>query len=221
MHQAPQNPYPYYGPPIPLQQANYQNKPRSCFCCLFSTIIKAFIAFCIVIGITILILWLVYRPQKIKVSVENAYLTNFTLTSSPSYLDYNLSTTVSVRNPNKRIGIYYDMLGADVNYSGNWLGSTTLPTFYQGHKNTTMVFPSFDGRTTVIASSALDAFKNENATRFFNMNMWFYARVRYKYGSLTTRRYTVRIRCYIRVPLVTNGSSNNTGFQWTKCDVDY
>lgn len=215
MQQAPQNPYPgsYYGPPIPPQQANHRNRRR--------TIIRAFIAFWIAIGITVLIIWLVYRPNKIKFSVENAYLTNFTLTTSPSYLDYDLYTTVSIRNPNKKIGVYYDRLEASAFYSGYRFGWIPLPTFYQGHKNTTMLFPSFDGRSIVTDSSVSDTFKNENATRFFNIDLWFNAKIRLKYGSWIKIKYTVRIRCDIRVPLVTNGNSNNAGFQWTQCDVDY
>ncbi|KAJ0969646.1 hypothetical protein J5N97_022523 [Dioscorea zingiberensis] len=181
MQHAQQNPYPgsYYGPPIPPQQPSYQ-RPRSCFCCLFSTIIKAFIGFCVALAIIILVLWLVYRPHKIKFSVENASLSDFSLTTtSPTYLNYSLSTNVSIRNPNKKVGVYYDWLEAQALYSRRRFGWTPLPTFYQGHKNTTLVSPSFSGRTAM-DSGVIDVFRNENSTRFFNIDLWFFARVRFR-----------------------------------------
>lgn len=211
----------YYGPPIPPQP--YQRPRRNCFCCLFSTLVRAFIACCVLLGIIVLILWLIFRPLMIEVAVEDAVLTRFNLTNTPSNnnnLDYRLATNVSMRNPNSRIGVYYDWLEADAYYDGARFSWVELPTFYQDHKNTTTVRPLFEGSSFFVGENVGD-FKSDNATGSFGVDVWLLARMRYKFGSLITRRYVARVRCGLWLKLVRNASVNS-GFTRTQCDiVDY
>ncbi|KAG1369743.1 NDR1/HIN1-like protein 10 [Cocos nucifera] len=210
----------YYGPPIPREQ-RYEQRNRSCYCCLLSTLIKTFIAFCLALGITALVLWLVFRPNRVEVSVEKASLTSFNLTAtSPTNLHYNLSADISIRNPNKKIGIYYDWLEADPFYQGHRFDWQALPSFYQGHKNTTMLYPVFEGNSAIgLGVSDVEDFNKENKTSFFNVDIWLFGQVRYKFGSVTTRRYTMRVKCELGLPLLANPAAS---FTRTECDVvDY
>ncbi|XP_072999401.1 NDR1/HIN1-like protein 10 [Typha latifolia] len=229
MYQTQQNQLPggYYGPPIPPQaysQPNnyyYENQERrTCLGCLVSTILKAFIAFWVVVGILILILWLVYRPHEVKVGVESATLTSFNLTSTnPPNLSFNLSASVSIRNPNDRIGIYYDWLEADSYYRGERFDWLALPTFYQGHKNTTTLVAAIEGQSYIgLGTKEVADFGNDNKTGWFDVDVWLYGRVRYKFGSTVTRRYTLKAKCPLSVQLVGAGGGNS-GFGRTKCDI--
>ncbi|XP_068661748.1 NDR1/HIN1-like protein 10 [Aristolochia californica] len=208
----------YYGPPIPPQPLPRRTRSRtSSLILLLSQII---ITFVVLIGITTLVLWLIYRPTKIKVHVQNASLTQFNLTNG-NILQYNLNLGMSVRNPNRRIGIYYDRLEAAAYYHGERLRSVYLPTFYQGHKNTTMLNPVFIGQDYVpLSGSDARRFEREKNEGYFYIDVRIKARIRFKVGSVKTRRFRPDFECDLRIPLVINGVPNNS-FARTKCDVDF
>nr|CAD1817943.1 unnamed protein product [Ananas comosus var. bracteatus] len=212
----------YYGPPIPPQplatQPSYAaERRRRCFCSI-GTAVAAFLA---IFGIAVIVLWLVFRPQKIVVAVTDAVLYRFDLatTTKPPSLAFNLSATVSVRNPNKRVGIVYDWLEADSYYYGARLGWVSLPTLYQGHRSTSAWRPAVAGSSYVdIGSSGIADFKNQNSTGSFGVGLWLFGRVRYRFGSATTKQYVLRVQCVLKLRLLAPGAANN-GFVRTPCKV--
>lgn len=214
----PQQPLPgaYYGPAVPPPQ---QSKSRDCFCCLFSTAIRIFIGVMILLGILALVLWLVLRPNEIKVYVTTASLTQFNLTTPGNNLQYNLSTVVTIRNPNKRVGLYYDYLEATADYEGERFDRTTLPSFYQGHKNTTTLYPAFSGRSVIdLSSSDVRDFELQRQAGTFDVKLRLWGRIRFKIGSsFKTSRTTLKIKCSLAIPYGANGRT----FSETKCDVGW
>ncbi|XP_068664132.1 NDR1/HIN1-like protein 10 [Aristolochia californica] len=215
----------YYGPPIPPRRHSYHRPGRgSSFCCgpccLLSFLFKLIVSLIIIAGIIALIVWLALRPAKIKVHVQTAELSQFNLTNG-NLLHYNLSLSVSVRNPNKRIGIYYDRLEARAFYKGHRLDSRFLPTFYQGHKNTTMLYPAFNGQQLVVLDSQdVNDFEQQRREGRFEVDVKIYARIRFKVGKVKTNHYTPDAECELRMPLTTGGSAVG-GFSRTKCDIDF
>ncbi|RWR82288.1 hypothetical protein CKAN_01100300 [Cinnamomum micranthum f. kanehirae] len=129
----------FYGPPIPSQQPPHQPHRG---CCLLSALIKFIAIFIILSGIATVVLWIILSPSKMKVHVEKASLMQFNLTNGAT-LNYNLTLEMSVRNPNKKIGVYYDRMEARAYYDGYRFGFVPLPTFYQENKNTTTLYPNF------------------------------------------------------------------------------
>ncbi|XP_058078938.1 NDR1/HIN1-like protein 10 [Magnolia sinica] len=214
----------YYGPPIPPQQTHHRRERGSgCCgpCCLLSTLFKLIVTIIVVLGIATLIFWLIFRPSKMKVYVENATLTEFNLTDN-NILRYNLALDVAIRNPNKRIGIYYDRLEARAYYEGERFGYNPLPAFYQGHKNTTNLHPVFSGQIPIsLGNSDVVDFNREKGEGFFSIDVKIYARIRFKVGSVKTRRFKPDFECELKVPLTKNGSSSAVRFTGTKCDVDF
>ncbi|XP_068661135.1 NDR1/HIN1-like protein 10 [Aristolochia californica] len=215
----------YYGPPIPPRPHSYRRPGRgsSCCCgpcCLLSFLFKFIVSLVIIAGIIALIVWLALRPARVKVHVDTAELSQFNLTNG-NVLHYNLSLSVSVRNPNKRIGIYYDRLEARAFYQGQRLDSRFLPTFYQGHKNTTMLYPAFSGQQLlVLGSQDVNDFEQQKREGRFEVDVKIYARIRFKVGKFKTNRYTPDAECDLRMPLTTGGSAGG-GFSRTKCDIDF
>ncbi|XP_058087909.1 NDR1/HIN1-like protein 10 [Magnolia sinica] len=186
-------------------------------CCLLSTLFKLIIS----LGITALVLWLIYRPSKMRVFVGSATLTEFNLTNNNT-LHHNLALDVAIRNPNKRISFYYDKLEATAYYEGERFSYAPLPTFYQGHKNTTDLHPVFSGQVAIpLKSSGVVDFNSEKEEGFFSINVKIYAKIRFKIGPLKTNHYKPDFECKLKVPLKMNGSSSTVEFTGTKCDVDF
>ncbi|PKA58806.1 Putative syntaxin-24 [Apostasia shenzhenica] len=212
----------YYGPPVPPQSI-YPRRRRSICCggprCLLCTLFKTVTTIVVILGVAALILWLIFRPNRLKVYVENATLTQFNLTGD-NLLHYDLNLTVSIRNPNRKIGIYYDYVEAQSFYDGSRFGFDVLPTFYQGHKNTTTLNPAFQGQN-ILVGDALATFRRESQERFFNLEVTIYTKTRLKAGIIKTHRIKPRFNCDLRLPAPAAGGSKPPPFERTKCDVDY
>lgn len=97
------------------------------------------------LGTTVIILWLLYRPDLFYPTVDSAVLTALDLTKNrqqqPS-LRYDLAVDLSFRNSNRFLSIWYLDISATAFYNGTTkLGPAfdALPTpFCQGPKNTTV-----------------------------------------------------------------------------------
>ncbi|XP_042476969.1 NDR1/HIN1-like protein 3 [Macadamia integrifolia] len=212
----------YYGPPIPPQ--TYHRPGRGpglccCGCCLLNCLLKIIFSIVLVLGIIVLVFWLVLRPNKIKFYVVDASLTEFNLTGNT--LSYDLALNMTIRNPNKKIGVYYDRIEARAYYDDIMFGSTTLSPFYQGHKNTSMLSPSFKGDSQMsLDSQALSEYKTETSSGEYYVDVKLYLRVRFKIGKVKTSHMKPKVKCDLKVPLVSNRNSAG-GFDTTKCHLDF
>ncbi|KAF7081809.1 hypothetical protein CFC21_085725 [Triticum aestivum] len=104
---------------------------------------------------TLIIYWLVYRPDRFHPRIDSAILTAFDLTNAT--LQYDLDVDLSFRNSH-RLAIRYLDVAASVFYNGTRLGPTddALPSFIQGRKNTTVLHPAFHGVVTVDSGVAAE-----------------------------------------------------------------
>ncbi|XP_020600165.1 NDR1/HIN1-like protein 10 [Phalaenopsis equestris] len=163
---------------------------------------RAFIDLCVAFVLAIVILWLIFRPQRMRIAVTSASLSRFNVTSSTGNrsLSFDLSTNLTFRNPNKRAGIYYDWLEAQADYDGMRIAWKGLPVFYQGREETTDVAVGLDGRSTFGIDRGGE-FERDNAAGVFPVGLWIFGRVRYEFGSAVTRRYVLKAFCPLRLPL--------------------
>ncbi|XP_010262972.1 PREDICTED: NDR1/HIN1-Like protein 3-like [Nelumbo nucifera] len=212
----------YYGPPIPPPRSYHRPGRRSgcgCGCCLLNLLFKLIVTILVIIAILALVFWLVFRPNKVKFHVVNASLTNFSLAGNT--LSYNLALNMTIRNPNKHIAIYYDSIEARAYYDGVQFGTDTLEPFYQRHKTTSFLNPLFRGPSPlVLGSSELAQFNSDKAAGSFSIDVKLYLRVRFKLRSIKTNKFKPKIKCDLKVPLVSRRSSA-AGFETTRCDIDY
>ncbi|XP_068658130.1 NDR1/HIN1-like protein 10 [Aristolochia californica] len=213
----------YYGPPIPPQRSYHRpGRSSGCFCgpcCLLSFFLKLIFTIVVVAGIIVLAVWLVLRPAKIKFHVNTVSLTDFNLIGGNT-LRYNLSLSISVRNPNRRIGIYYKKLEAGAFYKGQRIQSTYLPTFYQGHKNTSMLYPVFSGQQFLaLSSSDLSDYNHQKSQGRFRVDVKIYLQIRLKVWRFKTISYRPDAECKLTIPLSTQGEESRS-FTGTKCDID-
>lgn len=220
----------FYGPAIPPpasnKRASYHRPGRGvpCGCCcgyIFSCIFKIILSIIITVGLAIFIFWLIFRPNRVNFHVTEARLTTFNLTAD-NQLHHNLALNISVRNPNKKIGVYYDRIEARAFFEGQRFSSVQLGKFYQGHKNTSLLSPAFEGQNLIVlGAEERSEFNEQKVGGFYDIDVKLYLRIRFKVGVVKTWRMKPRIKCELKVPLSAVNGPITTGFQRTKCDIDF
>ncbi|MQM22943.1 hypothetical protein Taro_056002 [Colocasia esculenta] len=211
----------YYGPAVPPRN---HSKSRHYCCCLFTTTLKLLIGAAILLGVLALVLWLVLRPNNINVHVNTASLTLFNLTapgSANNELAFDISTVVAVRNPNRKVGVYYDWLEVGVYYQDQRFSWATVAAFYQGHKNTTTLRNSYVGRVALYLNSAgVQDFEQQRRAGTFDVTLRLRGRARFGVGSIKTPRRDMKANCFMAIPYDPNRATGRT-FSGTKCDVNW
>ncbi|KAK7337302.1 hypothetical protein VNO77_17868 [Canavalia gladiata] len=215
----------YYGPSIPPPKSYHRpGRGGGCDCCcgcIFSLIFKLILTVIIIVGIAVFLFWLIVRPNVVKVHVTEATLTEFNYTGNTLY--YDLALNMTIRNPNKRLGIYYDRIEARAIFQDARLDSKFLEPFYMGHKTTKLLNPAFKGHQVVPLNTDQTAeLKKENSTGIYEIDVKLYLRVRFKLGVFKTKTLKPKVTCDLRVPFTSpDGPSPALGaFQTTKCDWD-
>ncbi|GLT47701.1 hypothetical protein SLA2020_213730 [Shorea laevis] len=213
----------YYGPAVPPARSYHRHGHGSgcgC-CCLLSFLIKLIVTAVIILGLAALIFWLIFRPNIVKFHVTDASLTQFNL-ASDNYLHYNLAVNITVRNPNKKIGIYYDRIEANAYYEDQRFATQQLTQFYQGHKNTSYLNPSFQGQKLVLlGADGVSEYNQEKNSGVYSIDVKLNLRVRFKLGKLKTWRFKPKIECDLKVPLSSSDGGLVGGAETTKCKIDF
>ncbi|KAH7289983.1 hypothetical protein KP509_30G026900 [Ceratopteris richardii] len=156
-------------------------KRRRCggCCCCLAYMCATLAILIVVLGIAALVAYLVLQPKTPDFSVSDATVASFNLTSTPTspsnavsgvsqYLNADVTFNVSAENPNKKIGIYYDEVDVTLFYEGEQIGQGSIPAFYQGHRNTTILLLHMVGKdvamTPAIGSGLQTALKDSAST---------------------------------------------------------
>ncbi|KAK7392668.1 hypothetical protein VNO78_21112 [Psophocarpus tetragonolobus] len=224
----------YYGPSIPPPRNSYQRPSRggcgclSCCCgcifnCIISLICKLLVTVLIIVAIVALLFWFIVRPNVVKYYVNDATLTQFSYDTYET-LHYDLALNVSIRNPNRRVGIYYDQVQALGLYQDLQFGNQTLGPFFQHTKNTTFLTPLFKGQhLTPLSSDQVSVFDKDKGSGVYPIDFKLFLTVRFKFLFFKSPSVNPRIRCELHVPLKSRNStaSPNAAFQTVECDWDY
>ncbi|XP_047313220.1 NDR1/HIN1-like protein 3 [Impatiens glandulifera] len=215
----------YYGPSIPPPSKTHHRHGRGsccgCLCgCLFSLIFKILCTILVTIGLIVLVLWLVFRPNQVKFYATDATLTQFDLSTTNNTLYYNLALNLIIRNPNKRVGVYYDQIEASAYYEDERLQTKDLQRFYQGHKNTANVSTEFQGQSVVVLQgSDRTSYDSEKLSGIYSIDLKLKLRIRLKAWWFKTPRFTSKVECDLKIPL--NSNMNGGSFQSKRCDIDW
>ncbi|CAD5191025.1 unnamed protein product [Musa acuminata subsp. malaccensis] len=212
--------------PSPSQAAksgeNDQQQPKSsrrrrrsrccrCLCCTALTLVVLIIA----IGATVGILYLVFRPKIPKYSVDRLTLSNFTVDDDTT-ISATFNLTVTARNPNRRIGIYYGH-GSHLSawYNGTRLCTGAFPVFYQGHRNTTVVSLLLAGETQLGSGLLQELQQQQQQTGTVLLDFRGSVPVRVKLGRLKLPKVSFKVRCNIVVNSLS--SSNSISLRSSHC----
>ncbi|THU55591.1 hypothetical protein C4D60_Mb11t08190 [Musa balbisiana] len=177
--------------------------------------------------LVVLIVWLVLRPNKPKFYLQDAIVVQFNLTSGVGLLTSVFQITLSSRNPNDRIGVYYDRIDAYVLYKGQQItAATALPPGYQGHNDVIVWSPYLYGAAVPLAPYLADALYQDENAGYILLYVRVDGRLRWKVGSWISGHYHLQVNCPV---FLTVDGSNHSGDgpvpyfhfrQMTSCTVD-
>ncbi|XVE61407.1 hypothetical protein DITRI_Ditri06bG0037200 [Diplodiscus trichospermus] len=191
----------------------------------FRRLIACLLVTLLIVLITILLIWAILRPSKPSFILQDTTVYAFNA-SIPNFLTSNFQITLSSRNPNDRIGIYYDRLDVYATYRNQQITlRTRIPPTYQGHNEINVWSPFIYGNMVPIAPDNSVTLRSEQAAGTVFVIIKIDGRVRWKVGTFVSGRYHFYVRCpaYITFGSKSNGiiiGENAVKFQFvTKCSV--
>ncbi|XP_027333281.1 NDR1/HIN1-like protein 6 [Abrus precatorius] len=192
---------------LPVMHSKPPKKRRSCCCRFLCWMVSILLILIVAIGITIGILFLVFRPKLPKYSVDELGVTQLE-TSNNNSLSVTFNLTITARNPNKKIGIDYRG-GSHISawYMDTKLCEGSLPKFYQGHRNITVLSIPLKGQTQDASGLQNTLQQQLQETGNVPLNLKVKQPVRIKLGKLKLFKVKFRVRCRI---VVDNLSANNS-----------
>ncbi|CAD6235775.1 unnamed protein product [Miscanthus lutarioriparius] len=225
----------YYGQPIPPPQPAYYPPPPpppprpaprrgGCARCLLGSLVALVVA----LGVAVLVLWLIFRPDNLKAYADSATLSRFDLgngngNGGGDLLQYNLTVVIRVRNPN-RFGIRYDYAEAQAFYDGDRFGFDPLQPFYLDSKSDARITATFGGSTVVDDDDARRTYRRENGEGFYYVKVKVYSDLSFRVRVIRRHDFKSKITCVLRLPVPAAGGNVNTTALTTlgtRCDVDF
>lgn len=202
---------------IPVMHSKPPNKrKRNCFCKCMCWSFCLLLILIIAIAATVGILWLAFKPKLPKFSVDRMQISDFTLSNNAS-LAATFNVTITARNPNEKIGIYYEGGSRiSVYYTDTKLCEGSLPKFYQGHENTTVLNIPLTGETENATALANTLQEEQQRTGNVPLNLRVKQPVRIKLGKLKLMKVNFRVRCRIVVNSL-NPTDNSIRIQNSSC----
>ncbi|PIN15671.1 hypothetical protein CDL12_11681 [Handroanthus impetiginosus] len=190
-----------YPPPlrrtIPYKPTKPPKRKSCCRKCLCWTI-ALILLLIIILGILAAIIYFVFQPKIPKYSVDAMRIAQLNVGADNS-LSAIFNVNITARNPNKRIGIYYEGGSRlSVWYMGTKLCEGSLPKFYQGHRNTTVLSLVLSGQTAD-ASGLVQSLQQQQQTGSIPLNLRARVPVRLKLGKLKLMKWKFLVRCRLTV----------------------
>lgn len=168
-----------------LHIENLYKKAIFAFSSLFTTILAL-----------ILIVWLVLHPEKPQFSLREVDIYQLNLSSGPNLINSSIQLTLLSKNPNQKVGIYYDQLQVYAVYKGQQITvDTSLPPFYQGHEDANLLTASLVGTGLPVAPSfGYEVGRDQTAGKLV-LSLRGYGRLRWKVGTWVSGRYRLNVNC--------------------------
>ncbi|KAL3586605.1 hypothetical protein D5086_013472 [Populus alba] len=165
------------------------------------------LTFLLIALIVILLVWAILRPSKPKFILQDATVYAFNV-SYPSFITSNFQVTVSSRNPDDRVGIYYDRLDIYATYRDQQITlRTSIPSSYQGHEETNVWSPFIYGNSVPVSPYNSAALSQDQGAGVVMLMIKIDGRVRFKVGTFMSAKYNLHVRCpaYIQFGSRTSG----------------
>ena len=203
----PQHPHQQLPPPPRRMAAPLPLPPpkrrRGCCCRFLCCTVITIVVLVILAAATLGALYLAFQPKAPQYSVDRLSVSQFqvdqTLTATARF-----DVTVTAANPNARIGIFYERGSSlSVWYETHRLAQGTLPAFYQGHRNTTVLGVVMAGQAQ-LGSAVITALQDAQQTGAVPLVFRADVPVRVKLGSLKLWKVTSRVRCDLVVDSLLN-----------------
>ncbi|CAN8257040.1 unnamed protein product [Cochlearia groenlandica] len=155
----------------------------------------------ILISVIILLTWAILKPSKPRFTIQDATVFSFNVSGEPpSLLTSKLQITLFSRNPNDKIGIYYDRLDVYASYRSQQVTfPTSIPRTYQGHKEVNVWSPFVGGNYVPVAPYNGLSLEQEKKLGEIMLMVHIDGRVRWKVGSFITGTYRLYVKCPAKI----------------------
>ncbi|XP_020212854.1 NDR1/HIN1-like protein 12 [Cajanus cajan] len=176
--------------------------------------------FLLLAGITLLVLWLVYRPHKPRFTVVGAAIYGLNATTPP-LMSTTMQFSVLIRNPNRRVSLYYDRFSAFVSYRNQAITpQVLLPPLHQGKHSSVSVAPVIGGTPVPVSLEVSNGLTVDEAYGVVGLKLIFQGRLRWKAGAIKTAHYGLYVKCDIVMGLKKGLVGQVPLLGVTPCDVD-
>ncbi|XP_022153048.1 NDR1/HIN1-like protein 1 [Momordica charantia] len=151
----------------------------------------------VIVGLVVLIVWAVLHPSKPNFMLQDVTVFGLNATSSPAnLLSLSMQVTISSRNPNDRIGVYYTSMDVYGAYRGQQVTlPTLLPSTYQGHRDVVVWSPFLSGDAVPVAPDVALSLQQDRNVGALLFNVKIDGRVKWKVGSWISGRYHLIVNC--------------------------
>ncbi|XP_054799339.1 NDR1/HIN1-like protein 26 [Prosopis cineraria] len=168
----------------------------------------------------ILLIWLILRPSKPQFSLKD--LDIYQLNLSGPYLNSSIHLSLLSKNPNQKVGIYYEDFQVYATYKSQQITmDSSLPPFYQTQQESNLLSASLLGNGIPVSPSlGYEVARDRSAGRLV-LNVKINGKLRWKVGTWVSGRSRFNVNCVSFVafgPSVPSGPlSSNQGAQ---CSAD-
>ncbi|CAD5167396.1 unnamed protein product [Musa acuminata subsp. malaccensis] len=158
-----------------------------CLCSILLTLV-------LVAGIIVFILWLSLRPHRPRFHLvafaAPGVATPAGLSGSP------ISFNVTDRNPNAKIGIYYDAMFGTVYYRDRLVGSgPVMFPFFQPPKNTTLITGQLSGAAIEAGGTLSSQLSADAAAGRAELRLELNSTIRFKVKAWDTHHHHLHVEC--------------------------
>ncbi|XP_018859037.1 NDR1/HIN1-like protein 1 [Juglans regia] len=163
---------------------------------IFKRICAGILIFNLVVLVTVLIVWAILQPSKPRFVLQDATVYAFNVSSPPNFLTSTFQVTLYSRNPNDKIGVYYDKLDVYASYRNQQITlRSQIPPTYQGHKEVNIWSPFIYGTSVPVAPYNALSLSQDQANGAVLLNIKIDGRVRWKVGTFISGRYHFYVSC--------------------------
>ncbi|KAD5803378.1 hypothetical protein E3N88_14738 [Mikania micrantha] len=177
---------------------------------LIKTIITIVLALIVMIGLTILIIWLNIKPKRPIYYISGGSINNYTLTKDHHlYASYNL--VLKSFNPNQKMHILYKKMEIKIMYENVELASGVIDAWHQ-HKIEKREFKLDLVSHNVVLSEAVSGhLKLAKSLNQVVLDLELKSKIKSKLGIWKSRYYHMRVSCVNVVSQFSNSSKGCHG----------
>ncbi|XP_057853820.1 NDR1/HIN1-like protein 1 [Cryptomeria japonica] len=183
-------------------------------------LLKGLLVFIAVVLFVFLVIYLALRPHKPRFFVQDAVIRKWNVTGDGT-LTSVLQFTIISRNPNGRIGVYYDRISAYASYMTQQITpDTPLTPFYQGYNDANIIAPVLYGSSVPLAPVVAEHLRAEQQSGVLSVNLKIGGKIRWKVGTWTSRYYHLNVDCFAIMGFTSCCNGDQLPLEeGTRCDV--
>ncbi|XP_028806697.1 NDR1/HIN1-like protein 26 [Neltuma alba] len=147
-----------------------------------------------IILLLILLIWFILRPSKPQFSLEE--LDIYQLNLSGPYLNSTIQLTLLSKNPNRKVGIYYDEFQVYAAYKSQQITmDSSLPPFYQSNEESNLLSASLVGNGLPVSPSLAYEVARDRAAGRLVLNVKVNGKLRWKVATWVSGRSRFTVNC--------------------------